>query len=52
MALANEPSDPALKAYLTGFQYIYKNLVTVLENEGVTEVTPVVDKPFLLNILY
>lgn len=46
MALANEPSDPALKAYLTGFQYIYKNLVTVLENEGVTEVTPVVDKPF------
>jgi len=46
MALANEPTDAALKAYLTGFQYIYKNLVTVLENEGVTEITPALDKPF------
>ena len=36
MALANEPTDPALKNYLVGFQYIYRNLVTVLENEGVT----------------
>ena len=30
MALANEPTDAALKAYLTGFQYIYKNLVKQL----------------------
>lgn len=46
MALANEPTDPALKNYLVGFQYIYKNLVSVLEAEGVTEIDPVVDKPF------
>lgn len=46
MALGNEPSDPALKNYLTGFQYIYKNLVGVLENEGVSEIAPEVNKPF------
>ena len=46
MALANEPSDPAMKAYLTGFQYIYKNLVSVLENEGVSEIEPQLEKPF------
>jgi len=46
MALANEPSDPAMKNYLVGFQYVYKNLVTVLENEGVTEIDPQIDKPF------
>jgi molecular chaperone GrpE len=40
MALKNEPSDPALKNYLIGFQYIYKNLVSVLENEGVSEISP------------
>ena len=38
MALANEPDDAKLKAYLTGFQFIYKNLVAVLENEGVKEI--------------
>lgn len=40
LALANEPSDPAMKNYLTGFQYVYRNLVGVLENEGVKEITP------------
>ena len=40
MALANEPTDPALKNYLTGFQYVYRNLVSVLENEGVSELNP------------
>ena len=46
MALGNEPTDPALKNYLTGFQFIYKNLVNVLENEGVTEIVPEIDKDF------
>ncbi|MCR4912124.1 MAG: nucleotide exchange factor GrpE [Bacilli bacterium] len=46
MALANEPTDPALKNYLIGFQYIYRNLVAVLENEGVTEITPEVGQKF------
>lgn len=46
LALANEPTDPALKNYLIGFQYIYRNLVTVLENEGVTEISPNVGDKF------
>lgn len=40
LALANEPTDPSLKNYLIGFQYIYRNLVSVLENEGVSEILP------------
>ena len=44
--LKNEPEDPNLKNYLIGFQYIYRNLVSVLENEGVTEITPEVGKAF------
>ena len=46
MALANEPTDPALKNYLTGFQYVYRNLVSVLENEGVSELNPKVGDNF------
>ena len=46
LALANEPTDPALKNYLIGFQYIYKNLESVLENEGVSEITPKVGDKF------
>ena len=38
--LKNEPTDPNLKNYLIGFQYIYRNLVAALENEGVTEISP------------
>ena len=46
MALAKEPEDPTLKNYLIGFQYIYRNLVTVLENEGVKEIAPNVGDKF------
>lgn len=52
MALANEPTDPALKNYLTGFQYVYRNLVSILENEGVSEIAPNVGDifdPHLMN---
>ena len=52
MALANEPTDPALKNYLTGFQYVYRNLVSILENEGVSEISPNVGDifdPHLMN---
>lgn len=44
--LKNEPTDPTLKNYLIGFQYIYKNLVSALENEGVSEITPKVGDKF------
>lgn len=46
MALQNEPTDPALKNYLTGFQYIYRNLVAALESEGVTEIAPNINDKF------
>ena len=51
MALSNEPDDPALKNYLTGFQYVYRNLVSVLENEGVSEIVPEVGKKFDPNVM-
>ena len=51
MALANEPSDPALKNYLVGFQYIYRNLVNVLEGEGVSEISPQVGEKFNPNTM-
>ncbi len=44
--LKNEPSDPNLKNYLIGFQYIYKNLTNALENEGVSEISPKVGDKF------
>lgn len=44
--LKNEPSDPNLKNYLIGFQYIYKNMVSALENEGVSEISPNVGDKF------
>ena len=46
MALANEPTDPALKNYLVGFQFIYRNLISILENEGVTEISPQIGDKF------
>lgn len=44
--LKNEPTNPELKNYLIGFQYIYKNLTAALENEGVSEIAPKVGDKF------
>lgn len=46
VVLNNEPEDPNLKNYLIGFQFIYKNLVAALENEGVIELAPSVGDKF------
>ena len=46
MALQNEASTVEMKNFLTGFQYIYRNLVAVLENEGVKEFAPKVGDAF------
>jgi len=46
MALQAEVKSPEMKNFLIGFEFIYRNMVTVLENEGVTEVTPKIDDPF------
>ncbi|MFA7700514.1 MAG: nucleotide exchange factor GrpE [Bacilli bacterium] len=45
-ALANEPNSPELKNYLVGFQYIYQNLLAVLEKEGIKEIAPKEGDPF------
>ena len=49
--LKNEPTNPELKNYLIGFQYIYKNLVTALENEGVKEIAPQPGEKFSPNTM-
>ena len=46
VVLSKEPDDPLLRNYLTGFQYIYRNLVSVLENEGVKEISPSIGDKF------
>ena len=46
MALANEPTSQELKNYLVGFQFVYRNLVSVLENEGVVEIAPNIGDKF------
>jgi len=46
VVLSNEPEDPNLKNYLIGFQFIYKNLVAALENEGVQELAPNIGDKF------
>lgn len=46
MALGAEVKSPEMQAFLTGFEFIYKNMVQVLENEGVTELSPKVGDEF------
>ena len=46
MALANEPTSQELKNYLVGFQFVYRNLVSILENEGVKEISPNIGDKF------
>ena len=46
MALSNEVTDPTLKNYLMGFQYIYKMMVDALDQEGVTEISPSIGDKF------
>ena len=46
MALQNEATTTEMKNFLIGFQYIYRNLVNVLENEGVKEFAPKVGDEF------
>ena len=46
MALQAEASSQEMKNFLVGFEFIYRNLVSVLENEGVTEISPKVGDDF------
>ncbi len=38
LALGNKPKEDVLKNYLVGFEYIYNQIKSALESEGVTEV--------------
>mgnify|MGYP002627265923 CR=1 FL=1 len=40
MALSSSPESPEVKNYVMGFQFVYRNLVNVLEAEGVKEISP------------
>ncbi|MCH5171688.1 MAG: nucleotide exchange factor GrpE [Erysipelotrichales bacterium] len=40
VALQIKPDDQKMQNFLTGFEYIYKNILSVLENEGVTKLEP------------
>lgn len=46
IALKGEAKNEELKNYLTGFQYVHTNLLSILENEGVTIVSPKIDDKF------
>lgn len=46
LALNAEVKSEEMKNFLVGFQFIYRNLVSVLEQEGVNEVTPKVGDQF------
>lgn len=41
-----KPSDPTLAAYCKGFEMIYNQMTTTLENEGVKEIVPSVGDKF------
>ena len=46
VVLENEPPSEEVKNYLVGFQFIYRNMVAALENEGVKEIAPKVGDKF------
>lgn len=46
MAIQTKPNDEVLKNYLTGFEFIYRQLTDALDSEGVKEVAPKVGEAF------
>lgn len=46
MALQVEATSQEMKNFLVGFEFIYRNLVSVLESEGVSELAPKVGDEF------
>jgi len=46
MALQAEVKSEEMKNFLIGFEFIYRNLLSVLENEGVSEISPKVGDEF------
>jgi molecular chaperone GrpE len=46
MALQGEAKTEEMKNFLVGFEFIYRNLVSTLEAEGVKEISPKVGDEF------
>ena len=46
MALQMEVKDESIKNYLVGFEFIYRQMVSAMESEGVSEITPKVGNKF------
>ena len=51
MALNCETTSQEMKNFLIGFEFIYRNMVSVLENEGVNVVSPKIGDKFDPNIM-
>ncbi len=52
IATTHIPEDEKLKNYLTGFSYIYKQLIEALASEGVKEIAPKVGDDFDTNVMH
>ena len=52
MAIDNPAPTPEARNYQIGFTYIYNQLVSALESEGVAEISPKVGDPFDLNCMH
>lgn len=52
MAFKAETKSEEVKNYLIGFQYVYKQLVTVLTDEGIVELDPKVGDKFDVNTMH
>ncbi len=46
MAFKQEATNDVVKNYLVGFQYVYKQLVNILTDEGIVEIEPKVGDKF------
>ncbi|MDR1697755.1 MAG: nucleotide exchange factor GrpE, partial [Erysipelotrichaceae bacterium] len=46
IVLKASPDDEKIKNYLVGFGFLFKNLLTVLEEDGLTRITPEVGSKF------
>lgn len=51
MAVSNKPSNPELVNYVIGFEYIYRNLIAVLEEEGVKEISPKIGDKYCIDTM-
>ncbi len=46
MAFKQEAANEVVKNYLVGFQYVYKQLVNILTDEGIVEIEPKIGDKF------